>query len=135
MTKQFLPRTIIAALIGASVVALAPAGAQGVERRRCARPTSAIVSRHQAALCRSLARRAERERPSREWSAAWTDRCSWFSENESHCTFRMVFRDHSEPRSARRPRRVCRGEATVTGTSRFHVAYADGCVYPDEGNA
>jgi hypothetical protein len=68
MTKKFLPRTIIAALLGASVVALAPAGAQGVERRR------------------------------------------W-------------------------PRRVCRGEATVTGTSRFHVAYADGCVYPDEGNA
>jgi hypothetical protein len=131
MTKQIRVWVIFVALLGTLVAAPEIMGAVSVKHKNCDRTGDSVVQRHQAALCRSLARRAERERPSREWSAAWTDRCSWFSESESHCTFRMVFSDHSEPRSARRPRRVCRGEATVTGTSRFHVAYADGCVYPN----
>jgi hypothetical protein len=105
--------------------------AHGAERRQCALAGSDLVTKHANALCRSLARRAVRERPSKAWSAAWTDSCSEVSDSESSCTFRLTFRDHSLPRSARRPARTGRGQATVTGRTRFHVAYASGCVYPD----
>jgi hypothetical protein len=131
VNKQNLLRAIVVALALASLAALVTTSAHASTRRQCALAGSDLVTKHVNALCRSLARRAVRERPSKAWSAAWTDSCSEVSDSDSSCTFRLVFRDHSLPRSARRPARVCRGEATVTGRTRFHVAYASGCVYPD----
>jgi hypothetical protein len=128
MTKQVQLWAALAALLG--VLVAAPA-ATGAGHKQCDKTGGGVVQRHANALCRSLARRARAERPSAAWSATWSDRCAGVSDSESRCTFRMVFRDRSEPRSERRPTRTCRGEATVTGTSTIHVAYDGGCVYPE----
>jgi hypothetical protein len=117
MTKQ---RKLVVCASVVSVAWVIFAGWTAVQahastHRQCALAGSDVVTKHVNALCRSLARRAVRERPSKAWSAAWTDSCSEVSGSESSCTFRLTFRDHSLPRSARRPARTCRGQATVTG--------------------
>jgi hypothetical protein len=98
---------------------------------RCGKSVGSITDKHAVALCRDLGRRAVKERPSREWSAAWSDRCTFVSDTSSNCTFRLVWRDHSLPKVKRHPARVCKGDAVVTGRTHFHVHYPEGCVYPE----
>lgn len=99
--------------------------------RGCGRSAESITDKHAVALCRNLGRRAVAERPSREWSAVWSDHCTFASGTSSNCTFRLVWRDHSLPKAKRRPARVCKGNAVVTGRTHFHVHYPEGCVYPE----
>lgn len=107
--------------------------AAGAAPGGCGKLEGSITDKHATALCRDLGRRAVAERPGRDWSAAWSDTCSFTSRTRSDCTFKLVWRDHSLPKAERRPARVCKGAAVVTGRSRFRVHYPEGCVYPDEG--
>jgi hypothetical protein len=117
--------TVIVLFAMVAIVHAAPRGG-------CGRSEGSITDKHAVALCRDLGRRAVKERPGPAWSATWSDRCSPDTDTRSSCTFRLVWRDRSQPESDRRPARVCKGAAVVTGRTKFLVSYPEGCVYPAE---
>jgi hypothetical protein len=117
--------TVIVLFAMVAIVHAAPRGG-------CGRSEGSITDKHTVALCRDLGRRAVKERPGPAWSDTWSDTCSFTSRTSSNCTFKLVWRDHSLPKADRRPARVCKGAAVVTGRTKFLVSYPEGCVYPAE---